>query len=241
MDSSVDLVSMDPPLLYTQNTSTFENFTNLSLIGYNNATVDCNFSRSLHFNYCNNVTMENITWINCGSDVRHRPITAEVPDYYNHVNHNFFHSYNHGIKLKTCSNIYLKNCTFVASKIGIFSTSGNVHIDRVHFLSSAYNIDGDLTSMFTIINQHYTISNVTVTITNSVFSTMSNKGLLLLYIFADNPYADAIFNIYIKDTNFTHLSYDPSLITESVMQIRLSSYVNVTFSRVKIISNHEPR
>ena len=68
---------------------------------------------------------------------------------------------------------------------------------------------------------------------------MGNKSLLLFYIFADNPYADTMFNILIADTNFTHLSYDPGSITESIMQIRLSSYINVTliFSRVKITSN----
>ena len=241
MDSSVSLlISMDPPLPYTyvQITTTFENLTNLSLIGYNNATVDCNFLRSLHFKNCNNVNIENITWINCGSDINLRSIIADAPDYYNHVNHNFFKFYSYGLKLDNCSNVNMKNCTFVASKVGIFAISGTLHIDQVNFLSSAYNIDGDLTSMFTIINEANMMNNITVNITSSLFSTMSHKGLLLFYIFADNPYANVVFSIVIKDTNFTRLSYDPGLITESILQIRLSPNINITFSRVTITSNH---
>ena len=242
MGSSVDLiVSMGLPLLYTQTTTTFEDFTNLSLIGYNNATVDCNFLSSLQFKNCNNVTIENITWINCGSNINHRPIIYDGPSYINRVSHYFFNDpYNYGLILNTCSNAYLKNCTFVASKVGSFAVSGNFHIDQVNFLSSAYNIDGDLTSIFTIINEADMISNdVTVSISNSIFSTMGKEGLLLFYIFADNPnYADTVFNIFIEDTNVTNLSSDPDSITESIMQIRLSSNVNVAFSRVKIASNH---
>ena len=206
MDNFVDIVSMGTALLYTQTTSTFENFTNLSLIGYNNATIDCNFLRSLHFKNCNNITIENITWINCGSDINRRPIIAAVPDNHNHIDHNVFYSYNYGIKLETCSSVNLKNCTFIGSKVGIFSASGDVHIDRVSFLSNAYNIAGDLTSMFTIISQADMVSNVTVTITNSLFSSMDNKGLLLFYIFADNLNPGAMFNTFIKDTNFRNFS-----------------------------------
>ena len=239
MDSSVDLVSRDLPFPYIQITTTFESFTNLSLIGYNNATVDCNFLRSLHFKNCNNVTIENITWINCGSNINHRPLILNVPDHWNHVHHNLFTFYNYGLKLDICSNVCLKNCTFVASKVGIFAISGVVHIDQVNFLSSAYNVVGDLTSMLTIINEADMISNdYTVKITNSLFSTMDNIGLLLFYIFADNSYATVQCSIIIEDTNFTHLSYDPSSITESIMQLILSTNVNVTFSGVEITSNN---
>ena len=241
MAGSVDLMaSMGPPLLYPLTTTTFENFTNLSLIGYNNATIDCDFLRSLHFKTCHNVTIQNITWINCGSNINGRPIILDGPPNINIVNHNFFnYFYKYGLNLDTCSNVYLKNCTFIGSKIRIFAISGTLHINQVNFLSSAYNIDGDLTSMFTIINPADMISNdVTVNISNSLFSTMGKEGLLLFYIFADNPYADTMFNIFIEDTNVTHLSYDPGLITESIMQIRLSSNVNIIFSRVEITSNH---
>ena len=238
MDSSVD-ISMGLYLPNTYTTTTFENFSNLSLIGYNNATIDCNFLRSLHFKYCSNITIENITWINCGSDINHRPLFLNVPDHWNHVHHNLFNFYNYGIKLDTCSNVYLKNCTFIASKVGILAASGVVHIDQVNFLSSAYNIVGDLTSMFAIVNEADMISNnVTVKITNSLFSTMGNIGLLIFYIFVDNSYATVQFNIIFEDTNFTHLSYDPSPITESIMQMILSTKISVTFNKVQITSNH---
>ena len=235
MAGSVDLTASIPPLLNAQTTITFQNFTNLSLIGHNDASVDCYLLRSIHFKYCNNITIENITWINCGSDIDSRP-TIILDTAFNPVS---YHTYNYGLKLDTCSNVYLKNYTFIASKVGIFAILDTLHIDQVNFLSNAYNIDGDLTSMFTIINPADMISNdVTVNISNSLFSTMGKEGLLLFYIFADNPYANTMFNIFIEDTNVTHLSYDPGLITESIMQIRLSSNVNITFSRVKITSNH---
>ena len=240
MAGSVDLVSMGPVLPYAYTTTMFENFTNLSLTGYNSATINCNYLRSqtLHFRYCNNVTIENIIWINCGMDINDRPIILDGPP--NIVNHDYFNNqYYYGIKFDTCSNVFLKNCTFIASKVGIFGTSGVVHIDQVSFLSSAYNIVGDLTNVFTIINQNNAISNdVIVKVTNSLFSTLSTEGLLLLYIFADNPHANVKFNILFEDTNITHLSFHPTLITESIMQIRLSSNVNIRFCRVKIASNH---
>ena len=144
---------------------------------------------------------------------------------YNHVGHNFSYYYNYGVKLDTCNNIYLKNCTFIASKVEIFAVSGVKHIDQVNFLSSAYRNDGDITSMFTVLTEANMMNDVTVRITKSLFTTMGNKGLLLFYVYADNPYADELFNILIEDTNFTHLSYDPGLKTESIMQIRLSTYV----------------
>ena len=241
MANSFDLISIGPVLPYAYTTTMFENFTNLSLIGYNSATINCNYLRSqtLHFRYCNNVTIENIIWINCGR--YHRPIILDAPPNY-YINHNFFNNqYNYGIKLDTCSNVLLKNCTFIASKVGIFGTSGVVHIDQVSFLSSAYNIAGDLTSMFAIINQNNAISNdVIVKVTNSLFSTLGIEGLLLFYIFADNPQPNITFNIFFEDTNITHLSYytDSITVSESIMQIRLSSNVNIRFSRVKIASNH---
>ena len=241
--SSVDMVSIDPVFSHICITSMCENFTNLSLIGYNNATINCGHlpCKTIHFTYCNNVTIENITWINCGFDIPYDPTILDAPININ-VNHNFFNQYNYGIKLDTCSNVFLKNCTFIGSSVAIFDTSRVIHIDQVTFLSSStYNIftRNILVDMFTIINQNNAISNdVTVKVTNSLFSTLNIVGLLLFYIFADNPHANITFNISFEDTNITHVSYDPWSITESIMQIRLSSNVNIRFSRVKISSNH---
>ena len=224
----------------------FQHITNLSLIGYNNATIDCNFFRSVHFNYCNNIVIQNITWIKCGYNRDDKFIIQSLDrlgDNYFYAysfNDSFFHLYHHGIRLDSCTNVYLKNCTFVASMVEISAVSGVVHIDETNFLAVAYLIEDDYYDYYTattlIINQ-IKGSYVTVRITNSLFSTMDNKGLLLFYILVDNP--NAFIDGFIEHTNFTYLSFDPGWVAENgLIWLRLSCNHSIIFNGVKISSNN---
>ena len=41
---------------------------NIAVIGYNNPTVQCGYSGGLHFVSCHNITIEDITWNECGKN-----------------------------------------------------------------------------------------------------------------------------------------------------------------------------
>ena len=238
LTNSVNLVSVKPFLFIAFSVTVFEHITNLSLTGYNNATIDCNFISSVHFNHCNNVIIQNITWINCGNNRDDRGTIADSHNYHytNNFKDHFFNIYHDGIKLDSCTNVFLKNCTFIASMVGISSVSGLVHIDQVNFLSVAHLIKDDYYTATTLIINQINASVVSVKITNSLFSTIDNKGILLFYVLVDNP--EAFIDVIIDHTNFTHLSFDPGWVAENgLIWMRLSCNNNITFNEVNITSN----
>ena len=237
--NSVNLVSVKPSLFNLPSAVTvFQHITNLSIIGYNNATIDCNFFRSIHFYHCNNVIIQNIR---CGNNTDDK-YTVFIADklyddyfYYYNFNDDFFNIYHHGIMIYSCTNVYLKICTFVASMVEIFAVSSFVHIDQSYFLAVTYLIeDNYYTATTLIINQIASI--VTVEITNSLFLTIDNKGLLLFYILVDDP--NGLINVFIDHTSFSHLSFDPGWVAENgLIWMRLSCNDYITFNEVKITSN----
>jgi len=236
------------PLDAQNSVITFEHFTNLSLIGYSNVTIDCNFFGSVNFKYCSNVTIENIRWIRCGSNTDSKGILADSHDHHYIFNfdNNFFFVYKFGIKVDSCTNVYLKNCTFVASMVGLFAVSDAININQVHFFSVAYPIiaDGYLcpgcytaTGLVISHNKMIKSNSVYVNVTNSLFSTLDNKGLLLFYILSNNSYIT--MNIFVKNTNFTNASFDPGWVARNgIIWMRLSCQVRITFNGVKFASNN---
>ena len=64
---------------------------NISIIGYNNPTVQCGYSGGLHFVSCHNVTIEGITWNQCGTDANVSMV---------------------GLYVYNSSNINIQDCTF---------------------------------------------------------------------------------------------------------------------------------
>ena len=93
---------------------------NISIIGYNNPTVQCGYSGGLHFVSCHNVTIEGITWDQCGTNTNLKMI---------------------GLYLYTSSNINFQDCAFQNSKgqsIVLSEVSGSVNNNNCNFTHNKY-------------------------------------------------------------------------------------------------------
>ena len=96
---------------------------NISIIGCNNPTVQCGYSGGLHFVSCHNVTIEGITWDQCGT------------------NANVSISPGAGMYINSSSNINFQDCTFLNSlgqSVVLSEVSGSVNINNCQFTHNKY-------------------------------------------------------------------------------------------------------
>ena len=109
------------------------NLENISIIGHNNPTVNCKKTGGVHFNFCYNCIIQDITWDGCGTETEP------------------------SIKLSESSNMVIKNCSFQYSKgpaIILSGVLGHVNISHCCFMHNNH-YEGHGTAI------HYTSSNVT--------------------------------------------------------------------------------
>ena len=88
---------------------------NISIIGHNNPTVNCDNAGGIYFDNCHNCSMIGITWEKCGDKTDSKP----------------------GIELHNSSNIIIQNCSFQLSQthvIALSEISGNVSINGCKFV-----------------------------------------------------------------------------------------------------------
>ena len=87
---------------------------NVSVIGYNNPTVNCTVFGGIHLNFCYNCIFQGIAWEGCGNK-----------------------STESGLTISNSSNITINNCSFQYSKgqaVLLSEVSGDVHINHCNFL-----------------------------------------------------------------------------------------------------------
>ena len=119
------------------------NFTNMSIIRYHEIiTINCQGRGSIEFKDCNNVIIENITWISCGNNddcmYFYGSSTISYGIYFLDL---FSQIYFYSLHFTICTNVTQRYCTFEASMVEIYDASGVVCIDQVHFLSmDAYDL-----------------------------------------------------------------------------------------------------
>ena len=97
---------------------------NISIIGYNNPTVNCTNSGGIHFTLCHNCIFKDITWDGCGS---------------NYTSYSFNHAEERpGLKLSYSSNIMIQNCHFQHSigRVVTLLMSINVTISNCRFINN---------------------------------------------------------------------------------------------------------
>ena len=85
------------------------NFQNISIIGQNNLTVICVNGGGLQVEFCNNLTIQDMTWIGCKT----------------------------ALKIYNSKDVIIKKCSFLYSKrqaIEISDQSGNVNVDYCKFM-----------------------------------------------------------------------------------------------------------
>jgi len=220
------------------------NTTNISIIGYHGeVVVHCSNRGSIEFKNCDNIIIENITWIECGSNNDRKVVLSD--SYVNNFDDDFANIYLYGLKFSYCTNVGLKSCTFNASMIGFFAVSGTVHVDQVNFLSNNAYITNDIIQSATglIINQTNVNNRAVVEITNSIFSEFGsnryNYALLLFYVLVDDP--GSIIQVFVNQTEFSSASYNPGWAAENGMVwIRILSCRDayIKFHEVKFHSNN---
>ena len=223
---------------------TFSNFTNVSIIGYDkNVEILCELRSAISFDNCNNISIQNITWNQCGYNVKHRYFFFP-PNFDKY----FFSLYYSGLSFKFCTNINFNSCTFIDSMVVINNAlSGTVFIDQTHFFSTntvTLNFTASLATGIIIRqdNQAKPNNNLVVKFTNTLFSQVSSKSdnhaLLALYILVDDP--DSTIQVLVYRLNFTSISFRPGWETENGMfWIRILSCrdANIYFFKVKFHSN----
>ena len=96
------------------------NLLNVSIIGHNNPTVNCQRSGRLHFTSCQNCIIRGITWNRCGT--KHNKSYAEP-----------------GLKFSNSSDVIISYCSFQDFKgqiIAMSKISGNVNITDCKFANN---------------------------------------------------------------------------------------------------------
>ena len=157
------------------------NLENVSIVGYNNPTVNCTNVGGIHFTVCHNCIIQGITWDGCGTDINAEP----------------------GLKLSYSSNIIIQNCTFqhsIGQAVVLPDVSGEVNINHCQFVyNSHYRGHGAAV--------HYTSNNVTnhpqllLKITNCNFTY--NEGAKSLVYF-ENENSEHNINISFGHFSFCH-------------------------------------
>ena len=155
------------------------NLENVSIIGHNNPTVYCKRAGGIHFNFCHNCIIQDITWDGCGRETEP------------------------GIKLRASSNIVIEKCSFHNSKgpaIVLSGVSGHVNISHCNFIHNIH-YRGHGAAI------HYSSSNVTndlqlvLAIGNCNFTNNKNAKSL---VYIENMMSISNNNITIQNTKFCH-------------------------------------
>ena len=103
---------------------------NVSIIGHNNPTVNCNNAGGLYFDNCHNCRIIGITWEKCGNKTNSMP----------------------AIELFNLSNIIIQNCSFqdsITQAIVLSEMSGNVSINNCKFVFNNH-FEGNGTAIYYI-------------------------------------------------------------------------------------------
>ena len=99
---------------------------NIAIIGQSNPTVQCGYDGGLHFVYCQNFTIEGITWNGCGANLITTPGI--------------------GLYMYNSSNVNFQNCAFqnwFGQSIALSDVSGSVNINNCKFThNNHYNSHG---------------------------------------------------------------------------------------------------
>ena len=138
-----------------------QNLENISIIGHNNPTVNCNNAGGIHFISCQNCTIQGITWNECGT------IGTQQP----------------GLKLSYSSNITIQNCSFQHSRaqaIVILQASGDVNINYCKFVNNTHH-RGHGTAIYYTSNNAANSSELVFTIKHCNF-TYNKWAKSLVYI-----------------------------------------------------------
>ena len=113
------------------------NIENVSIIGHNNPTVNCQNVGGIHFNFCRNCIIQGIIWDGCGAE----NINTKVKPV---------------LKFSYSSNITIQNCSFQHSTgqaVVLSEVLGDVNINHCNFAYICITVITEVTVLLYII--HY--------------------------------------------------------------------------------------
>ena len=165
---------------------------NISIVGADSSTVECDNTGCLQFESCSNLSIENVVWNNCSC--RNDALPA-------------------GISIQKSENLHLQNCKHqnsLSTAVYLENVCGTINFDHVSFQSNRKDALSNTTSTAGLEinnvgdNCHY--NTLSISISNSLFSNNRNiKGLNCAYAGALQIHVHGLnhLNITIGNTSFT--------------------------------------
>ena len=126
------LINITDKVLVLSSVINLNNSNNISIIGHNNPTVICANSSGLQMEYCNNLTIDGITWIGCGG-------TYAVDVNYTYYKYGNYIKVVPVLAIANFSNLILQKCSFHYSKgqvLNLTKASGYVSINNCKFMNN---------------------------------------------------------------------------------------------------------
>ena len=205
---------------------TLSDLANVTIIGHNNPTINCDNSGGVHFMNCSHCVIDGITWEGCGTG--------------NNVGNN-----DPVLKFVNSSSILIKKCSFqhsIGQAVVLSGVSGNVSITYCNFASNE-QYKGDGTSIHQSSKNTPLNPSLRFTITNCKF--LYNKRAKSVVYFGQSS---TKMYAYLKNCNFYHNTAVPVYLTYQNLYINgnnvfykntaengggifISNYSNVTFHK----------
>ena len=141
---------------------TVSHLENVSIIGHNNPTVNCNSAGGINITFCNNCIIQGITWDRCGTE-------------------NISNDTEPGLKLSYSSNVTIQSCFFqqsVGQAVVLSEMLGDVSINNCMFMNNSH-YRGHGAAVHYSSSTNNTI-NYSLTIKNCNFSYNNIKSLVYL-------------------------------------------------------------
>ena len=187
---------------------------NITIMGHNNPTVNCNNSGGLLFTACSNCVIIGITWKNCGAKISTNDDAYPV------------------LQLFNSSSIVIENCSFeysVGQAIKLSRISGDININYCNFLFNT-QYKGHGSAIFYSLN----ISPLKITIDNCKFS--HNEGAKSIVHFGE-PFTGSL---YLQNSEFHHNKAVPIHVSNQDLHIsgNVTIYNNIAENGGGIFSDH---
>ena len=154
---------------------------NISIVGHNRPTVDCNKYGGINFTSCYNCTIEGFTWVKCGAISYNKSVYPALQ---------FYNS----------SSVNIKSCLFQHSAgqaLVLSELSGDVNINYCNFFCNTQYKDHGAAVHYS--SNYLYQSGLNITIMNSKF--MYNEAMSVVYL-AGPPSAESLQKFHIQNSIF---------------------------------------
>ena len=204
------------------------NISNITITGNHGTNVMCNDTGAVFCDMCSNVSIEGITWNQCG---------------------NISNPTSPGISFNTVSNISIRNCIFRHSKVctavSIADTVGPINVVNSTFKSNAMSDPSPCgKSYFSSTESYYSsllITSSKSTVINILDSLFSHNGNEASYVSAGSfyyygDYSQQSLKLLVNNTNFVSNDFSSMYIDDnSMMSLIIFDTVNISYNNWNVV------